>query len=441
MTKFLFSILISAMCMQAIPASAAIFTTYACTDEPGGCGPDSVPTSLYIYDRIDKYTEQEFNRISATIPESSVFPIVYVNSYGGIIGPAMRIARVLRARAARIEGKDLFFPDHKHICFSACVLISSGGVERNLTNIGLHRASNETRIKGEQYERSAVPDGEDSYIEDFFSEMGIPTAVFQEAMKVPFDQLRQINLDVNGQFEEQEIVKFGFRTRKPDASEVIYLKSIDKSFTKSSISLEHAASLGSAQAAFEIGNRYFYGLNDEAVSVEKGLSWLDRAGEMNHLRAIHFLGVTYTNGYQGVKIDKALANEYLRKAAKLGFASSQNNLGWHYYAGIGVEKSLSEAIYWITRSVEQGEPFAYDSLGEILLDGNGFVQDDIETYKWTKLGQKSLPKGITKENNAKRLATLSKRMTEGQIKEADALVENWRPLRQTTFVMRDKEDD
>lgn len=441
MHKLLVLLFILATSLQAVPASAAIYATYACTNEPGGCGADSVPTSLYIYDKVDIYTGQEFDRISTAIPETSTFPMIYVNSSGGSVASAIRIARVLRARAGKIEGKDIFFPDHKHICSSACVLLSAGGVERNLTNIGLHRMHKSTRIKGELYEHSPISDEAEAFIADFYTEMGLPKELFQEEMKVPFDQLREINFEPDAPFDDQEIVRLGFRTRKPDLDEVGYLKAIDKNFTKSLISLEHAAALGNAQAAFEVGYRYFEGLNGEAISVERGLYWLNRASEMNHLRAMHFLGVTYTNGYQGIKIDQGLALEYLRKAAKLGFASSQNNLGWHYYAAIGVEKNLSEAIYWITRSVDQGEPFAYDSLGEILLDGNGFVQDDIETYKWTKLGQKFLPKGMTKENNAKRLATLNERMTEGQIKEADVLVESWRPLRQTTSVMRDKEDD
>ena len=353
----------------------------------------------------------------------------------------MRIAEVLRARAAKIEGKDVFFPDHKHICLSACVIMSAGGVERNLSNIGLHRTHVAKRLKGAEYEYLPNSDDEQAYLADFYAEMGLPKELFEEQMKVPFDQLREINIDLDAPFEGQEIVRLGFRTRKPDQNEIASLRLIDKQFTQSSISLEYAGKLNDVYAASVLGRRYFNGLNGEDVDIEKGLFWLNRAAELGSISTIHYLGVIYTNGYQGVPVDKPRAVEYLKKSANLGLAGSQNNLGWMYYVGEGAEKSLSEAIFWITRAIDQGDAFAYDSLSEIRFDGNGFARDDIETYKWTKLGHSFLPNGRTKEKNDQRLQRLSERMTEEQIKTAESLAASWKPLNQTSSSMRDKEDN
>jgi TPR repeat protein len=77
----------------------------------------------------------------------------------------------------------------------------------------------------------------------------------------------------------------------------------------------------------------------------------------------------------------------------LGLAASENNVGWHYYKGDGIKRSIPDAVFWITRSAEQGEPFAYGSLCEMYDAGDTFAKDNIEAYKWCKLAANEEPDG------------------------------------------------
>ncbi|MGN1265920.1 MAG: hypothetical protein ACI4UL_08895 [Muribaculaceae bacterium] len=59
------------------------------------------------------------------------------------------------------------------------------------------------------------------------------------------------------------------------------------------------------------------------------------------------------------------AFELFKKAAELGYAKAQNNLGVLYKQGVGVEKNLSYAAYWFAKAAEQGDEDAIENLKHI----------------------------------------------------------------------------
>jgi TPR repeat protein len=63
-----------------------------------------------------------------------------------------------------------------------------------------------------------------------------------------------------------------------------------------------------------------------------------------------------------VEKDYAKAVLWYRKAASQGHASAQNNLGYKYQAGQGVDKDDAQAIAWLRKAAEQGSPAAKASL-------------------------------------------------------------------------------
>ena len=63
------------------------------------------------------------------------------------------------------------------------------------------------------------------------------------------------------------------------------------------------------------------------------------------------MGVCYYNG-EGVDQDKAVAVEWLRKAAEQGYARAQNNLGYCYEYGQGVDKDTAVAVEWYRKAAE-----------------------------------------------------------------------------------------
>jgi TPR repeat protein len=65
------------------------------------------------------------------------------------------------------------------------------------------------------------------------------------------------------------------------------------------------------------------------------------------------------------------------KAASLGHANAQFNLGRMYEKGKGIDQSFKKAAEWYEKAALQGNPNAQCNLGVLLTDGEG-VNKDIE---------------------------------------------------------------
>ena len=62
--------------------------------------------------------------------------------------------------------------------------------------------------------------------------------------------------------------------------------------------------------------------------------------------------------------------------ANLGETYPQNILGWIYLKGFGVNVDYQKAFEWLSKSSEQGNPWAKGQLGLIYQNGNESVQRD-----------------------------------------------------------------
>lgn len=83
-------------------------------------------------------------------------------------------------------------------------------------------------------------------------------------------------------------------------------------------------------------------------------STIDDPAVENSLRELwRTQALAYENG-EGVERDSALAASLYCKAARLGDAAAQFNLGWMYANGRGVERSDSTAAYFFHAAAEQG---------------------------------------------------------------------------------------
>lgn len=63
-------------------------------------------------------------------------------------------------------------------------------------------------------------------------------------------------------------------------------------------------------------------------------------------------------------------------------AYEQNNLGWMYASGRGVEKNLAEALRLFHESADQGNPYGQMNLGLMYENGAGVKQDRAEALDW-----------------------------------------------------------
>ncbi|MDR1826820.1 MAG: sel1 repeat family protein, partial [Methylobacteriaceae bacterium] len=98
--------------------------------------------------------------------------------------------------------------------------------------------------------------------------------------------------------------------------------------------------------------------------------------------------------YSGVGFheDKSVALKWFKLAAELGHADAQEQLGYMFKTGEGIEADHDEANKWYRKAFEQykkaaelEDAEAYYRLGDMYDNGNGVPRDDAEKIHWFKL--------------------------------------------------------
>jgi len=109
---------------------------------------------------------------------------------------------------------------------------------------------------------------------------------------------------------------------------------------------------------------------------------LEKKAAANDLDALNKLGIAYLRG-DGVQADEAQAAVCFSKAAELGYAKSESNLGLMYAEGRGgLTKDWTEALKWLRKAAEQGTPGAQFTLAATLDLGSGVPRDVKEAALW-----------------------------------------------------------
>ena len=93
------------------------------------------------------------------------------------------------------------------------------------------------------------------------------------------------------------------------------------------------------------------------------------------------LGFMYEYG-RGVEQSYEKAAEWVLKAAEQGYADAQYHLGYMYSNGFGVEESDEEAAEWVLKAAEQGLAGAQYILGYMYSNGRGVEESDEKAVEW-----------------------------------------------------------
>ena len=144
-----------------------------------------------------------------------------------------------------------------------------------------------------------------------------------------------------------------------------------------------AAKRGNINAMYRLACRYdcpaigdiWQGDHSEAVK------WYRKAAELGDARAQYQLGRICAEGYD-VPLDENEALKWFQKSADQGNSDAQYELGYWYFIGRRVEKSESEAVAWWQKSAEQGNMFAQNRLADCYLNGTGVTEDKAEAFRW-----------------------------------------------------------
>lgn len=147
------------------------------------------------------------------------------------------------------------------------------------------------------------------------------------------------------------------------------------------LGLRKLAEDGDAEAQFQLGLRLISGQGvDKAVPVE-GASWIMKAAQQDHEKAMHVLASLYEDGL-GVQKNQAKFIEWEQKAADKGLPDAQFGLAMAYDIGKGVEKDASLGAEWAIKAAEQDFAPAQAYYGAKLSRGEGVPKNPAKAAVW-----------------------------------------------------------
>ncbi|XP_038608163.1 protein sel-1 homolog 3 isoform X1 [Tachyglossus aculeatus] len=130
--------------------------------------------------------------------------------------------------------------------------------------------------------------------------------------------------------------------------------------------LKHEATRGNAAAQQRLAQMLFWGQQGVAKNPEAAVEWYAKGAlETEDPALIYDYAIVLFKG-QGVKKNRKLALELMKKAASKGLHQAVNGLGWYYHKFR--RNYVKAAKYWL-RAEEMGNPDASYNLGVLYLDG------------------------------------------------------------------------
>lgn len=116
---------------------------------------------------------------------------------------------------------------------------------------------------------------------------------------------------------------------------------------------------------------------------------LKKAAEMGQAEAQFNLGVCYQQG-AGVDKNDSIANYWLMKSAEQGSVNAQFKVAYSYAVGRGYKQDMAKAFYWSLKCAEQHDPECMWNVLSCYENGTGTKQSNDSMIAWAvKLG--SLP--------------------------------------------------
>ena len=145
---------------------------------------------------------------------------------------------------------------------------------------------------------------------------------------------------------------------------------------KEAVKKEDTAKQMSAEDWFQLGKKA-----DNEKNYSEAVKWYLKAAEQGYADAQNNLGFCYDNG-KGVEKDPKQAVYWYQKAAEQGYAGAQFNLALCYKDGTGVEQDPKQKVYWYQKAAEQGYATAQTNLGVCYDNGTGVEKDPKQAVYW-----------------------------------------------------------
>lgn len=137
-----------------------------------------------------------------------------------------------------------------------------------------------------------------------------------------------------------------------------------------------AGSSADAQALFEEAGRL---LGSEDA---EGAELLRQAASLGHAEAAFQLAQLYEQGQAGLPADPREARRWTERAALGGETTAMHNLGLFFFEGKGGPRDQTRAAEWFQRAAERGLIDSQYNLGRLYEQGYGVSADPVRAYQW-----------------------------------------------------------
>ena len=147
-----------------------------------------------------------------------------------------------------------------------------------------------------------------------------------------------------------------------------------------------AAEQNYPEAQFKLGKAYLDGwitTENEEDKLKKSFYWYKKAAGLGLAKAQYEVGKCFATG-QGVQEDTASAIVYFEEAAKKHLPIAEYTLGMCYNQGLGVPLDKQKMLYWLNRAAMGKYPKAECELGNCYAYGNGVTPSLSEALKYWK---------------------------------------------------------
>lgn len=156
---------------------------------------------------------------------------------------------------------------------------------------------------------------------------------------------------------------------------------IEQDYSKALFWYEKAADLGYAAAQNNLGYMYEYG-QGVPVDYTKAAQWYEKAVEQNYPVAMYYLAWLHLDE-KLPNFDKNYAAQLLEKAGWLGDSYAQNDIGYLYEKGIGVEQDYEKAKVWYQRAALKNFAIAQYNLALLYKNNHLKVGTDFaKAFSW-----------------------------------------------------------
>jgi len=150
-----------------------------------------------------------------------------------------------------------------------------------------------------------------------------------------------------------------------------------------------AAKQDNPQAEFDLAYLYQHG-KGVPQDVPQATQWYEKAAGHGLAEALLQIGFIYYFGDVGVKEDYVTAAKWLARAALPNnppnvIGAAANALGAMNENGFGIPKNQTQAITWFTKAAEMGNARAQFNLGRLEYTGQSGKNDPAQAYVWLKL--------------------------------------------------------